>query len=74
MNLADQRRDDHWKPPGPEAAIAARGVIAALASIRPSLKDIAQRICDADDRGANRIFAPVMKIAEGVLRKLRLST
>jgi symplekin len=57
-----------------EAAIAARGVIAASASIRPSLKHIAQRIRDADDRGANRIFAPVMKMAEGVLKKLFLST
>jgi hypothetical protein len=53
-----------------EAAIAARVVIAASASIRPSLKHIAQRIRDADDRGANRIFAPVMKMAEGVLKKI----
>eukprot|EP00980_Cylindrotheca_fusiformis_P011641 scaffold2751_cov131-Cylindrotheca_fusiformis.AAC.8 len=37
-----------------EAATGARGVIAASASIRPSLKHIAQRIRDADDRGANR--------------------
>jgi symplekin len=57
-----------------EAAIGARGVIAASASIRPSLKHIAQRIRDADDRGANRIFAPVMKMVEGVLKKLFLST
>lgn len=57
-----------------EAAIGARGVIAASASIRPSLKHIAQRIRDADDRGANRIFGPVMKMVEGVLKKLFLST
>jgi symplekin len=55
-----------------EAAIGARGVIAASASLRPSLKHIAQRIRDADDRGANRIFAPVMKMVEGVLKKLFL--
>lgn len=53
-----------------ESAIAARGVIAASASIRPSLKHIAQRIGDTDDRGANRIFSPVMKMVEGVLKKL----
>jgi symplekin len=57
-----------------EAAIASRGVIAASASIRPSLKHIAQRIRDADDRGANRVFAPVMKMVEGVLKKLFLMT
>jgi symplekin len=57
-----------------EAAIGARGVIAASASIRPSLKHIAQRIRDADDRGANRIFGPVMKMVEGVLKKLFLTT
>jgi symplekin len=51
-----------------EAAVASRGVIAASASIRPSLKHIAQRIRDADDRGANKIFGPVMKMVEGVSR------
>ncbi|KAG7353532.1 symplekin tight junction domain containing protein [Nitzschia inconspicua] len=56
-----------------EASVAARGVIAASASIRPSLKHIAQRIRDADDRGANKVFGPVMKMVEGVLRKLFLS-
>lgn len=49
-----------------EASVASRGVIAASASIRPSLKHIAQRIRDADDRGANKIFGPVMKMVEGV--------
>jgi symplekin len=57
-----------------EMAVASRGVIAASASIRPSLKHIAQRIRDADDRGANKIFGPVMKMVEGVLKKLFLST
>lgn len=55
-----------------EASVASRGVIAASASIRPSLKHIAQRIRDADDRGANKIFVPVMKMVEGVsLQKLQ---
>jgi symplekin len=57
-----------------EGAVASRGIIAASASLRPSLKHIAQRIRDADDRGANRVFAPVMKMVEGVLKKLFLST
>lgn len=56
-----------------EAAIAARGVIAASASIRPSFKHIAQRIRDTDDRGANRVFAPVLKMIEGVLKRLFIS-
>jgi symplekin len=49
-----------------EMTVASRGVIAASASIRPSLKHIAQRIRDADDRGANKIFAPVMQMVERV--------
>lgn len=57
-----------------EDAVASRGVIAASASLRPSLKHIAQRIRDADDRGANKIFGPVMRMVEGVLKKLFLST
>jgi len=57
-----------------EMTVASRGVIAASASIRPSLKHIAQRIRDADDRGANKIFAPVMQMVEGVLKKLFFST
>ena len=53
-----------------EDNVASRGVIAASASLRPSLRHIAQRIEDADDRGANRVYGPVMKMVEGVLRKL----
>ena len=56
-----------------EMTVASRGVIAASASIRPSLKHISQRIKDADDRGANKIFAPVMQMVEGVLKKLFFS-
>jgi symplekin len=53
-----------------EGAVAARGVIAASASLRPSLKLISQRIRDADDRGANKLFVPVMTMVQGVLKKL----
>lgn len=49
-----------------EMTVASRGVIAASASIRPSLKHISQRIRDADDRGANKLFTPVMQMVEGV--------
>ena len=56
-----------------EASIGARGVIAASASIRPSLKHVAQRIRDTDDRGALKIYTPVMKMVEGVLKKLFLT-
>ena len=54
-------------------AVASRGIIAASSSLRPCLKHIAQRIKDADDRGASKLFSPVMKMVEGVLKKLFLS-
>ena len=57
-----------------EGAVAARGVIAASASLRPSLKLISQRIRDADDRGANKLFVPVMTMVQGVLKKLFLNS
>ena len=57
-----------------EGAVASRDIIAASASLRPSLKHISQRIRDADDRGANRVFGPVVKMVKGVLKKLFLST
>lgn len=53
-----------------EDSVASRGVIAASASLRPSLRHLAQRIEDADDRGANRVYGPVMKMVEGVMKKL----
>lgn len=53
-----------------EDAVASRGVIAASASLRPSLRHIAKRVDDADDRGAAKLYAPVMKMVEGVLKKL----
>ena len=55
-------------------AVASRGIIAASSSLRPCLKHIAQRIKDADDRGASKLFGPLMKMVEGVLKKLFLST
>ena len=57
-----------------EGAVASRGIIAASASLRPSFHHIATRIKDADDRGANRLYGPVMKMLEGVLKKLFLSS
>ena len=57
-----------------EMAVASRGIIAASSSLRPCLKHIAQRIKDADDRGASKLFTPVMKMVEGVLKKLFLSS
>lgn len=55
-----------------EGAVAARGVIAAAASIRPSLRHISQRIKDTDDRGASRLYGPVMRMVEGVFKQLFL--
>lgn len=57
-----------------EGAVASRGIIAASASIRPALSHISQRIKDADDRGAARVYAPVMKMVEGVLKKMFLGS
>lgn len=55
-----------------EGAVASRGVIAASASLRPALQHICQRIKDTDDRGANRLFVPVMRMVEGVFKQLFL--
>jgi symplekin len=52
---------------------ASRAIIAASAAIRPSLRHISQRIRDADDRGAARLYSPVMKMVEAVLRKFMSS-
>lgn len=53
-----------------DSATASRGIIAASASLRPSLRHIVTRIKDADDRGAAQVYKPVMKMVEGVIRKL----
>lgn len=52
------------------ASMYSRGIIAASAALRPALQHIARRIKDADDRGAARLYGPVMKMIEGVLQKL----
>jgi symplekin len=57
-----------------EGAVASRGIIAASAALRPSLQHIAQRIRDTDDRGATRLYNPVMKMVDGVVRKLFLGS
>ena len=57
-----------------EGAVASCAIIAASAALRPSLRHIAQRIRDADDRGAARLYSPVMKMVEGVLKKLFLGS
>jgi hypothetical protein len=57
-----------------ESAAATRGIIAASASLRPSLRHIAQRIKDTDDKGALRLYSPVMRMVEGVLKKLFLGS
>lgn len=51
------------------AAIAGRAIIAAGASLRPALRHMADRITDADDRGAARLYTPVMKLTEAVLKQ-----
>jgi symplekin len=53
-----------------EDAVASRGVISASASLRPALKHIARKIQDADDRGAAKLYSPVMKMVSSVLNKL----
>jgi len=56
-----------------EGAVASRGVIAASAALRPSLRHISQKIQDADDRGANKLYGPVMRMIESVVKKLFLT-
>lgn len=57
-----------------EGTVASRGIIVAAASLRPSFLHIATRIKDADDRGATRLYNPVVKMIDGVLKKLFLGT
>jgi symplekin len=52
--------------------VGSRGVIAASASIRPAFSHLSQRIKDADDRGAARMYSLVMKTVEAVLKKMFL--
>jgi symplekin len=55
------------------AATASRGILAASAALRPVLKHIVQRIKNADDRGASRLYSPIMKMVEGVLQQIWLA-
>ena len=55
---------------GQDDTVASRGVLAASAALKPSLSYIAQKIQDADDRGAAKLYGPVMKMIESVLRRL----
>lgn len=57
-----------------DGAVASRGMLAASAALRPSLRHMAQRIKDADDRGANRLYGPLMKLMQGVVRRLFVSS
>eukprot|EP00804_Cyclotella_cryptica_P030015 CCRYP_016934-RA/>CCRYP_016934-RA protein AED:0.02 eAED:0.02 QI:195/1/1/1/1/1/5/1392/1381 len=51
---------------------AGRGVLSASAALKPCLRYIAERIGEADDAGALRLFLPVMRMIEGVLGRLFL--
>jgi len=55
-----------------DASAASRGVLSASSSIKPSLRHIAERISNADDAGALRLFLPVMRMIGGVLHRLFL--
>jgi hypothetical protein len=55
-----------------DAVMTSRGIVAAAAALRPSLAHMVARIQDADDRGANRLYTPVMKMIEGVLKTIFL--
>jgi symplekin len=59
-----------------ESGVAAvsRGILAASGVLRPALAHISQRIRDADDRGAVKLFNPAMRMVGGVLKKLFLGT
>ena len=55
-----------------DAAVASRGVLSASAAIKPCLRYMAERIGNADDAGALRLFLPVMRMISGVLGRLFL--
>ena len=55
-----------------DAAAASRGVLSASASLKPCLRYMADRIGNADDAGALRLFLPVMRMISGVLGRLFL--
>ncbi len=53
-----------------DAAIASRAVLSASAAIRPSLRLVTNYISNANDAGALRIYIPLMRMINGVLRRL----
>ena len=55
-----------------DTSAASRGVLSASAALKPCLKYMAERIGNADDAGALRLFLPVMRMIEGVLGRLFL--
>jgi symplekin len=57
-----------------ESEIISRGIISASAAIRPAFSHLSQRIKDADDRGAARMYTLVMRTVEAVLKKMFLGS
>lgn len=57
-----------------DGAVASRGVLAASAAVRPALRYMAAKIKAADDAAATRLYVPTMRMMEGVLKRLFLST
>lgn len=53
-------------------SVASRGVLSASAALKPCLRYMAERIGNADDAGALRLFLPVMRMIAGVLGRLFL--
>jgi symplekin len=57
-----------------ESDVSSRGIISASASVRPAFSHLSQRIKDADDRGAARMYTLVMRTVEAVLKKMFLGS
>ena len=55
-----------------DVGAAGRGVLSASAALKPCLRYIAERIGEADDAGALRLFLPVMRMIERVLGRVFL--
>ncbi len=55
-----------------DCSVASRGVLSASAALKPCLRYMAERIGNADDAGALRLFLPVMRMIAGVLGRLFL--
>jgi symplekin len=55
-----------------DCSVASRGVLSASAALKPCLRYMAERIGNADDAGALRLFLPVMRMIAGVLGRMFL--